>query len=88
MTGHSGFTSHAATPRQAKRTGQLLRVRDVVDLLNMSTITVRRRVRDNTLPHFRIKGQIYFKLNEINAFIEANRGGPLAWIDSIQPEAK
>jgi excisionase family DNA binding protein len=80
---NSGYESHAAKRHQVKRAEPLLRVHDVAKLLNMSTVTVRRRVRDGTLPHFRIRGQIYFKLSEINAFIEANRGGtssaPLLW---------
>jgi excisionase family DNA binding protein len=72
MVGESQSEVHA---RDLPDGLHLLRVREVAAILNMSPITVRRRVRDNVLPHFRIKGQLYFKLNEIRAFIQASRGG-------------
>jgi len=59
---------------QASRAMPLLKVRDVAALLGVAPITVRRRVQGNTLPHFRISGQLYFRMNEVNAFIEASRG--------------
>lgn len=76
MTDQSGLASYAGPSVNEKVKAPLLKVRDAAALLGMSTITVRRRVRDSTLPHFRIRGQIYFKLNELNAFIESHRGGP------------
>jgi excisionase family DNA binding protein len=74
MMNGSCLALDAATWPNAEAAKHLLKVRDAAALLGMSTITVRRRVRDSTLPHFRIKGQIYFKLSEINAFLESMRG--------------
>jgi excisionase family DNA binding protein len=76
MTTQSGLASYVGPSVNEKGMASLLKVRDAAALLGVSTITVRRRVRDNTLPHFRIMGQIYFKLNELNAFVESTRGGP------------
>lgn len=52
----------------------LVKLRDVANLLGVSMITVRRRVRDGSLPHLRIKGRLYFRPAEVHAFIEAHRG--------------
>ena len=83
MTNQSGLASHVAPlVSDEKKTANLLKVRDAAELLGMSSITVRRRARDSTLPHFRIRGQIYFRLNELNAFIEASREGQLVVVGS------
>lgn len=78
MTNQADLAAYAGSSTNKREIASLLKVRDAAALLGMSTITVRRRVRDSTLPHFRIRGQIYFRLNELNAFIEASRSGPLA----------
>ena len=76
-------TKLLAIPKHHQVQGtKLLKVRDVAILLGVSVITVRRRVKANTLPHFRISGQIYFKLVEINTFVEVHRGANLQWTAS------
>ncbi len=61
------FTPRAAVP------APLLKLVDVAAILNVSKITVRRRVADSSLPHVRIKGRLYFKLEDIKRFIETQR---------------
>lgn len=58
---------HTAVP------APLLKLVDVAAILNVSKITVRRRVADGSLPHVRIKGRLYFKLDDIKRFIEIQR---------------
>jgi excisionase family DNA binding protein len=53
---------------------RLIQITEAAAILGVSLVTVRRRVRDGSLPHIRIKGRLYFKPNELNAFIEAHRG--------------
>jgi excisionase family DNA binding protein len=49
---------------------QLLRLKEVAKLLGVSEITIRRRVREGSLPHIRIKGQVYFRTHEVKAYID------------------
>jgi excisionase family DNA binding protein len=49
---------------------QLLRLKEVAKLLGVSEITIRRRVREGSLPHIRIKGQVYFRPHEVKAYID------------------
>jgi excisionase family DNA binding protein len=49
---------------------QLLRLKQVAQLLGISEITIRRRVREGSLPHIRIKGQVYFRPHEVKAYID------------------
>ena len=65
MTAPSPRTPHA----------RLIQIREAAAILGVSLVTVRRRVRDGSLPHVRIKGRLYFRANELHAFIEAHRGG-------------
>jgi excisionase family DNA binding protein len=53
---------------------RIIQIKEAASILGVSAVTVRRRVRDGSLPHIRISGRLYFKLNELNAFIEAHRG--------------
>lgn len=69
-------------PRPARRTAQVLPANRLIGLkeaaavLGVSAVTVRRRVRSGALPHIRISTRLYFKLTELNTFIEAHRGFP------------
>jgi excisionase family DNA binding protein len=49
---------------------ELLRLKEVAKLLGVSEITIRRRVREGSLPHIRIKGQVYFRPHEVKAYID------------------
>ncbi len=53
----------------------LIKIRAAAAILGVSAVTVRRRVADGSLPHVRMKGQLYFKKSELRLFIEAHRGG-------------
>ena len=53
---------------------RLIQMKEAASILGVSAVTVRRRVRDGSLPHIRIRGRLYFKPNELHAFIEAHRG--------------
>jgi excisionase family DNA binding protein len=55
----------------------LLKITAAAAALGCSAVTVRRRVKDGSLPHIRIKGRLYFRREEIHAFIEAHRGNLL-----------
>jgi excisionase family DNA binding protein len=52
----------------------LIQIKEAASILGVSAVTVRRRVRDGSLPHIRIRARLYFKPNELHAFIEAHRG--------------
>jgi excisionase family DNA binding protein len=52
----------------------LIQMKEAASILGVSAVTVRRRVRNGSLPHIRISGRLYFKPNELHAFIEAHRG--------------
>jgi excisionase family DNA binding protein len=51
----------------------LVQIKEAAKVLGVSLVTVRRRVRTG-LPHIRIGGRLYFKMNELHAYIEAHRG--------------
>jgi excisionase family DNA binding protein len=75
---------HLIATRSRPPTGQtltlqslrLLKLRDVANVLSISTVTVRRRVRDGSLPAVRIKGRLYFHPHEVKAFL-AKHATPL-----------
>lgn len=60
-------------PTKAPQT-HLIQMKEAASIMGVSAVTVRRRVRDGSLPHIRIRGRLYFKPNELHAFIEAHRG--------------
>ena len=66
----SPFRCPAPLP-QAQR---LMRLREAAALLGVSSVTLRRRCRAGELLHVRIKGHLYFKLADVNAFVEKHRG--------------
>lgn len=67
-------------PPAPRRPEQLLKLAEVAKMLGLSAVTVRRRVRDGSLPHLRIKSRLYFHPSEVHMFLEAHRGnGMLAW---------
>lgn len=51
---------------------RVLKLREVAKLLDISTVTVRRRVRDGSLAAVRVKGRLYFHPHEIKAFLMKN----------------
>ena len=68
MTDQSGLASYAGPSVNEKVKAPLLKVRDAAALLGMSTITVRRRVRDSTLPHFKNQGTDLFQVERTECF--------------------
>lgn len=62
------------TPSFSMSPPSLVKLREVAKLLGVSIVTVRRRVREGSLPHLRMKGRLYFRPTEVHAFIEAHRG--------------
>ena len=52
----------------------LIGIMQAAAMLGVSPVTVRRRVRDGSLPHIRINSRLYFKMNELQAYIEKHRG--------------
>jgi excisionase family DNA binding protein len=57
---------------------RLIQIKEAAVILGVSAVTVRRRVRDGSLPHIRIRGRLYFRRNELHAYIEVHRGGSFA----------
>jgi excisionase family DNA binding protein len=53
---------------------RLIQIKEAAAILGVSLVTVRRLVRDGSLPHIRINGRLYFRLNELYAYVEAHRG--------------
>ena len=54
----------------------LLVLREVAKVLGVSVVTVRRRVRDGSLPAHRIKGRLYVKPEELRAYVERHAEVP------------
>jgi excisionase family DNA binding protein len=52
---------------------KLLTIDEVSRRLSVSVSTVRRIVRDGTLPAYRVGGRLRFKLHEVEAYIDAQR---------------
>jgi excisionase family DNA binding protein len=53
----------------------LLTIEDVRSRLNVSISTVRRLVRDEKLPAYRVGGQLRFKPSEVMAYVDGQRVG-------------
>ena len=75
--GSSGTTLPAPTTGQPSQNSspqalRLLKLREVARLLSVSTVTVRRRVKDGTLPAISVKGRLYFQPHEIKIFLMKN----------------
>jgi excisionase family DNA binding protein len=62
----SSFSAHSQN--------QLIGIVQAATMLGVSPVTVRRRVHDRSLPHIRINSRLYFKMNELQAYIEKHRG--------------
>jgi excisionase family DNA binding protein len=54
---------------------RMLTIDDVSSQLNVSISTVRRLVRDQQLPAYRVGGRLRFKPEEVAAYIDAQRIG-------------
>lgn len=52
---------------------KLIQIKEAAAMLGVSIVTIRCRVRDGSLPHVRIKGRLYFRANELHAYVEAHR---------------
>jgi hypothetical protein len=63
-----------ATSFTSQLQNHLIGIVHAAAILGVSPVTVRRRVRDASLPHIRIQGRLYFKIIELHAYIEAHRG--------------
>jgi len=48
----------------------IITIKEVAAMLRTSTETVRRRCREGRMPHFRLFGQIRFRRNEIEEWID------------------
>lgn len=60
-----------------------LKLKDVVELLNVSEMTVRKWLSDETIPHYKIDGQYRFSQSEIEYWVMSH---PLAGtVGSISP---
>ena len=55
----------------AGSTTNLLTLVQVSHLLQVSVMTLRRRIYDGTLPHHRIGNRILFTQSDIEAFVES-----------------
>lgn len=55
----------------------LLVLREVAKVLNVSVVTVRRRIRDGSLPALRIKGRLYVRPEELRAYVERHAEVPI-----------
>ena len=53
--------------------GPLLTIEEVRGQLKVSISTIRRLVRDEKLPAYRVGGQLRFKPGEVAAYIDAQR---------------
>lgn len=67
-------------PRPTKHELAILKLSDVAARLGLSAMTIRRRVKDGSLPHIRMKGRLYFRPHEVQAFLEAHRGRMQQWL--------
>lgn len=68
----------AALPRPPRSgLSDLMVLREVAKVLNVSVATVRRRIRDGSLPAHRIKGRLYVKPEELRACVERHAEVPV-----------
>lgn len=54
---------------------KVLNVKEVKDYLSVSESTIRKLVRENKIPYFRIASKILFDQDKIDKWIESNEKG-------------
>lgn len=59
----------------------MMTVEEVRSRLRVSDSTIRRLVRENKLPAYRVGGQLRFKPDEVAAYIDAQR------VQTIEPSS-
>jgi excisionase family DNA binding protein len=64
---------------------RLIKLPEVARILGLSETTVRRRVHDGSLSHKRIKGRLYFSLQDVQSFLDKHRGP--SWSGGLDPAA-
>ena len=62
----SAFGAESAIPR-------LVKIKEAAKLLGCSAVTIRRRVKDGSLPCYRDKGRPRFSLRDIRLYLEQRR---------------
>jgi excisionase family DNA binding protein len=77
--------THSLLPDNIRQTTQnsavdapvetLIKIEIAARILCVSAVTVRRRVHDGSLRHIRIRGRLYFRRGELEAFIARHSGG-------------
>jgi excisionase family DNA binding protein len=70
------FDSTAPAPR-------LTKIKETSKLLGCSPVTVRRRVKDGSLPHYRIHGRLLFDLRQLRLYLERHRVDPAEMITNV-----
>lgn len=59
---------------QEEMQGRHLSVKECAQYLHVSTATVRRLIREHALPSFRVRGQIFIRQSDGDAFVSKQLG--------------
>lgn len=51
----------------------LIRITEASKMIGVSTVTLRRRVRNNEISHHRDHGRIYFTMADLEAYVASKR---------------
>jgi|SRR6516162_2392907 len=61
------------TPGSNAPLPKLLKIGQAAKFLGCSPITVRRRVNDGSLPHYRIRGRLLFDQRDLHLYLERHK---------------
>ncbi|SRR5579871_529449 len=67
--GYHGHGIESPMPR-------LIGIKAAAKALGCSPMTVRRRISEGALPHYRIKGRLLFDLRDLRLYLERHRVNP------------
>lgn len=56
---------------------QLVKIAQAAKVLGCSAVTIRRRVKDGSLPCYRDKGRLRFSLRDLRLYLEHRRVNPV-----------
>jgi excisionase family DNA binding protein len=56
---------------------RLVKIKEAATLLGCSAVTIRRRVKDGSLPCYRDKGRLRFSLRDLRLYLEHRRVNPV-----------
>jgi len=83
-THRSSLTTPPFPPRAASRP-HLIGIREAATYLCCSTVTVRRRAKDGSLPYYPVHGRLMFDPADLRRFLQVRRVDARALTSDEQP---